>query len=110
MHLHEVQLTAYLIIPTRTNVHHIRDWKFSDLSALAGTRCGDIWTHVCCCFCALCQETRTLMQNNVVAGTWHGTASAAMKNLQHHDAYHHDASRIWPQGLLIQIDSLLTIV
>ena len=40
-----------------------------------------------------------LLQNNVVAGTWHGTASAAMKTLQQHDACHHDVYRIWFQAV-----------
>ena len=89
---------AHSSLHTRLN-----DWYL----VKAGTRCGDIWTYICCCLCALCQETRTLMQNNVVAETWHGTALAMMKNSQRYYACHHHISCIWPQGLSLCTVSLL---
>lgn len=39
---------------------------------IPGSKCRDLWTWLCCPFCALCQETRTLHANNVTHGEWRG--------------------------------------
>lgn len=42
-----------------------------------GSECGDYVFHTFCCWCALCQEGRTLQVNNVHNGIWAGRGNMA---------------------------------
>ena len=37
---------------------------------------GDACAWLCCSCCAIAQEYRTMLENNVSAGVWHGKAAA----------------------------------
>lgn len=52
---------------------------------IAGSRTEDCAVWACCAPCALAQETRTLMHNNVTEGLWHGPLLAPQP--QQHSAY-----------------------
>jgi Cys-rich protein (TIGR01571 family) len=79
-----IAIPAYIILVVIASKRrgHIRE-KFG----IPGSSCGDCCTWFWCSSCALAQETRTLMHNNVFGGHWLGPVDAATLRVQEADRF-----------------------
>lgn len=60
---------------------------------IAGVCCSDVWSWFIC-HCGLCQETRTMIINQVEGGVWRGPAALVTATVGDRYVIHHSSDEV----------------